>query len=222
MASAEPAEPISVPNTLRLPQTMDQTPAESTPVEMSTLSRQMDGAVESTEPSTTAQDSLPEPEASTSDHAKPSIPSHTSHQTDGPPSQSIATASHQPQPQAIDTTPQNPTSATSDRPEPLIRTPTTPAIGPSSDKPTPLLPESPAQTLFITLLLTNGARHPYKIDEKYLQKRRVTVEGNNPVLMSIYTLKELIWREWREGRFWFSLWAWPNEQRWSEKHNTPS
>jgi len=180
---------------------MDQTAAESTPVEMSTLSRQMDGAVDSTEPATTVQTSIPEQEASTSDHAGPSkIPSSSSHQTDGPPSQSIATASHQPQPQALDTTPQDPASATIDRPEPLTRTPTTPAIGPSSDKPTPLLPESSAQTLFITLLLTNGARHPYKIDEKYLQKRNVTVEGNNPVLMSIYTLKELIWREWRDGR----------------------
>lgn len=171
---------------------------------MSTFSRQMDGAVESTEPTTTVQTSIPEPEASTSAHAGPStIPSSSSHQTDGPPSQPIATASHQPQPQAIDTTPRDPASATSDRPETLTHTPTTPAIGPSSDKPTPHLPDSSAQTLFITLLLTNGARHPYKIDEKYLQKRNVTVEGNNPVLMSIYTLKELIWREWREGRFQF-------------------
>lgn len=52
----------------------------------------------------------------------------------------------------------------------------------------------------ITLLLTNGARHPYKIDEKYLKKRSVNVEGNNPINMSTYTLKELIWREWREGK----------------------
>jgi len=185
---------------------MDQTPAESTPVEMSTLSRQRDGAVESTEPTTTVQDSIPEPEASTSEHAGPSTtPNHSSHQTDQAPSQSIATASHPPQPQALDTSPQDPASATIDRPETLTRTTTQPAIGPSSDKPTALLPESSAQTLFITLLLTNGARHPYKIDEKYLQKRNVTVEGNNPVLMSIYTLKELIWREWREGWSRFSL-----------------
>lgn len=53
--------------------------------------------------------------------------------------------------------------------------------------------------LLITLLLTNGARHPYKIDEKYLKKRSVNVEDNNPVNMSTYTLKELIWRDWREG-----------------------
>lgn len=83
----------------------------------------------------------------------------------------------------------------------LTRKETAPAIGSSSDKPTPIPKESDlaGPTLIITLLLINGARHPYKIDEKYLKKRGVNVEGNNPVNMSVYTLKELIWREWREG-----------------------
>lgn len=48
------------------------------------------------------------------------------------------------------------------------------------------------------LLLTTGARHPYKIDEKYLKKRNVTVEAMDPYNISVYTLKELIWRDWRE------------------------
>jgi len=58
--------------------------------------------------------------------------------------------------------------------------------------------------LVITLLLTSGARHPYKIDEKYLAKRNVTVPGTtesgktDPFSISVYTLKELILREWRE------------------------
>ncbi|CAI7618791.1 unnamed protein product [Penicillium bialowiezense] len=52
-------------------------------------------------------------------------------------------------------------------------------------------------SLVITLLLTTGSRHPFTIDGKYLQKRSVTVENNDPFLMSVYTLKELIWREWR-------------------------
>lgn len=84
----------------------------------------------------------------------------------------------------------------------LSREKTAPAIGPSSDKPTPVPKESDitGPILMITLLLTNGARHPYKIDEKYLKKRSVNVEGNNPINMSTYTLKELIWREWREGK----------------------
>ncbi|KAA8570638.1 hypothetical protein EYC84_000036 [Monilinia fructicola] len=59
-------------------------------------------------------------------------------------------------------------------------------------------------TLVITLLLTSGARHPYKIDEKYLTKRGVAIPGvtengkKDPLSISVYTLKELILREWRE------------------------
>ncbi|KAL9099518.1 MAG: hypothetical protein Q9163_004998 [Psora crenata] len=51
--------------------------------------------------------------------------------------------------------------------------------------------------LYITLLLTTGARHPFRLDQKYLKKRHVEVEGNNPVNMSLYKLKELILRDWR-------------------------
>lgn len=96
-----------------------------------------------------------------------------------------------------------------DSPESLISTQTynlprpkaVPGNGPSTEKPPPLPLESEiiGPILLITLLLTNGARHPYKIDEKYLKKRNVNVEDNNPANMSTYTLKELIWRDWREG-----------------------
>jgi len=47
-------------------------------------------------------------------------------------------------------------------------------------------------------LLTSGARHPFKLDAKYLQKRNVDVQGNDPFNLSVYKLKELILREWRE------------------------
>ncbi|KAK3353691.1 ubiquitin-related domain-containing protein [Lasiosphaeria hispida] len=56
----------------------------------------------------------------------------------------------------------------------------------------------------ITLLLPTGARHPYKIDEKYLAKRSVEVPDvtdsgrKDPFSISVYKLKELILREWRE------------------------
>lgn len=56
----------------------------------------------------------------------------------------------------------------------------------------------------ITLLLPSGARHPYKLDEKYLTKRNVDVPGftdagkKDPFSISVYTLKELILREWRD------------------------
>lgn len=62
-------------------------------------------------------------------------------------------------------------------------------------------PETPVCQ--ITLLLPTSARHPYKIDEKYLAKRNVvtpslTEDGkSDPFSISVYTLKELILREWR-------------------------
>ena len=73
-------------------------------------------------------------------------------------------------------------------------------------------------------MLTTGARHPYKIDEKYLRSRKVELrnlsstggveekgedkegglagtgtgtEGFDPRDVSGYKLKELIWTDWR-------------------------
>lgn len=56
----------------------------------------------------------------------------------------------------------------------------------------------------IELLLTSGGRHPFRIDEKYLAKRNVTVTGKtedgkmDPFSITVYTLKELILRDWRK------------------------
>ncbi|KAI0203897.1 ubiquitin-related domain-containing protein [Astrocystis sublimbata] len=65
-------------------------------------------------------------------------------------------------------------------------------------------PQSGASTVNIMLQLTNGARHPLRIDEKYLTKRNVTVTGKtedgnmDPASITVYTLKELILRDWRQ------------------------
>ncbi|GAB7350664.1 hypothetical protein MBLNU459_g1229t1 [Dothideomycetes sp. NU459] len=93
-------------------------------------------------------------------------------------------------------------------PQPALLRTETEAIGPSTDLPTPMLAPSAAAiaagpTIVINLLLTStGTRHPYKIDEKYLTKRGVTAVGEggvfDPFVISVYTLKELIWRDWRE------------------------
>lgn len=74
------------------------------------------------------------------------------------------------------------------------------AIGESSDSPLPPIKdtESAGPTLMITLLLINGARHPFNLDAKYLAKRSVTTQGSDPFNLSVYKLKELILREWRE------------------------
>ncbi|KAJ9639138.1 uncharacterized protein PV06_07310 [Exophiala oligosperma] len=83
--------------------------------------------------------------------------------------------------------------------QPLSRTHTT-AIGPSSDS--PVVPakdvEVTGPVLVVTLLLTSGARHPFRLDNKYLIKRNVEVAENDPFNLSVYKLKELILREWRE------------------------
>ena len=56
----------------------------------------------------------------------------------------------------------------------------------------------------ITLLLPTGARHPFRIDEKYLSKRSVEVPEvtdsgrKDPFSISVYKLKELILRGWRD------------------------
>ncbi|OJD27735.1 hypothetical protein ACJ73_00866 [Blastomyces percursus] len=74
-----------------------------------------------------------------------------------------------------------------------------PAIGPSSELSSPMSKEmeDSGMVLNIDLLLITGARHPFTINGKYLRKRQVDVPDFNPYAMSVYTLKELIWREWR-------------------------
>ena len=90
----------------------------------------------------------------------------------------------------------------------------TEAIGPSSDNPTPPHDASAGPAVMLTLLLTSGARHPYKIDEKYLRRRNVTLNETDesgamdPFAISVYTLKELIWLDWRSD--------------WDAKPNNPS
>ena len=101
----------------------------------------------------------------------------------------------------------NTSADTSSPPNPqLTRNDTAPAIGPATDRPTNIHNEaSEGPVLFITLLLAStGARHPYRLDGKYLKKRQVEVEGNNPINMSLYKLKELILRDWRSGKFYIS------------------
>lgn len=93
----------------------------------------------------------------------------------------------------------------------LVRQETNEPIGPSTDLPTPMpssLPSAQPSGPIITinlLLSSTGTRHPYRIDHKYLSKRGVTAENDagdfDPFVISVYTLKELIWRDWREGRF---------------------
>lgn len=117
-----------------------------------------------------------------------------------------------------DTTTTDPPQSTSHNSVPLTRSQTE-ALGPSTEGPIPLPPSNPNRgpTLSISLMLTTGARHPYKIDSKYLRARNVALGNTNKKsggsvkegkgkedgnvdpreVLSGYKLKELIWTDWR-------------------------
>lgn len=167
-AADQKSIPQDVPQSTR---TQDEVPA-STPVEMTDL-----------ESKNTAPSERPK---STSSTSHPAGPIRTDTAT------AIDQATH-PSPPPPATIPETSSS------DPMSRTFST-AIGPSSDS--PVVPAKDAEeagpTLLITLLLTSGARHPFKLDAKYLSKRNVEVPSNDPFNLSVYKLKELILREWRE------------------------
>ncbi|KIW21097.1 hypothetical protein PV08_01676 [Exophiala spinifera] len=158
------------------PRTQKET-TTSTPVEMSSLPK--------TNPPTTEA----EPSSSSQQDTASSEPFMT-----GP----VRTDTHTAISQSLHPPPPLPPSAVVDSPA-LTRTHTT-AIGPSSDS--PVVPakdiEVTGPVLVVTLLLTSGARHPFRLDNKYLIKRNVEVAENDPFNLSVYKLKELILREWRE------------------------
>ena len=58
----------------------------------------------------------------------------------------------------------------------------------------------PGSVVLITLLMLSGTRHAYQIDDKYLQKHNIQAPNRDPYEISVYTLKELILREWLAGR----------------------
>ncbi|EER38384.1 conserved hypothetical protein [Histoplasma capsulatum H143] len=142
--------------------------------------------IESAEPS--------EPPGTSTTIRENTPPSPTSQPHDATASQSAptTTTNTEPPPQQIQSATQ-PTSETEETKQ------CSPAVGPSSELPgaTGKELEDPGMVLNIDLLLITGARHPFKIDAKYLRKRQVDVPDFNPYAMSVYTLKELIWREWR-------------------------
>ncbi|KAH7080221.1 ubiquitin-related domain-containing protein [Paraphoma chrysanthemicola] len=144
----------------------------SSPVEMKTLPPAVTAPATTT---TTVQDSAPTTSAAAENAAPPTTEAIT----------------------ASSTSPVDASTAKLAPPAALTRAETE-AIGPSTDTPAANPDNTNGPVVVIMLLLTTGARHPYKIDEKYLKKRSVVVEGMDPYNISVYTLKELIWRDWRE------------------------
>jgi len=98
--------------------------------------------------------------------------------------------------QPIQSQSQSAEASSSRQPAVFNRTETAEPIGASTERPTMATDPTAGPTLLITLLLITGSRHPYKIDKKYLQRRNSSV--NDPYQLTVYNLKELIWRDWRQ------------------------
>ncbi|KAK5735485.1 hypothetical protein LTR17_008183 [Elasticomyces elasticus] len=91
-------------------------------------------------------------------------------------------------------------------PAPLTRKQTE-ALGPATDADLAALAQTSTNAgpaLNINLMLTTGAKHPYKIDEKYLTNRNTVAKSPSgdgsfdPMAITGYKLKELIWTDWRK------------------------
>lgn len=146
----------------------------SSPVEMRTLPP---SGVASDAANSTAQ--APETTTSTTSPPEITVP-HTSETIPAQDSQIAAQASTKPAP-------------------PNLSRAETEAIGPSTDTPAAVPDSSNGPVVVIMLLLpSTGARHPYKIDERYLKKRDVNPDDMDPYNITVYTLKQLIWRDWRD------------------------
>lgn len=95
-------------------------------------------------------------------------------------------------------------AATTTAPHDSLRRTETEHLGPAAETEGPIAQTTTASAgpvLLISLMLITGARHPYKIDEKYLRNRKVTAHNAagefDPKELSGYQLKELIWTDWR-------------------------
>ncbi|KAI7589937.1 hypothetical protein D0869_12105 [Hortaea werneckii] len=160
----------------------------------------------STSPPPVEMDALPSNEQDKSPETQHTEQSATTTSSPAPPQQPSHPDSTQPDTAAAATTTTTnpPPSQLQQDPSSHTRKPSE-ALGPATENaiPNPTSPTSPTgPVLLITLMLTTGQRHPYKIDEKYLANRNTTTktgEGGefDPLSLSGYKLKELIWTDWR-------------------------
>lgn len=138
------------------------------------------------------------------ENTKPERLSNVAVSASQPAAEPFSSSSNDPEIAASSTSASGPASASPAPHPPSITRLDSVAIGPAIEASPPAVVNEAGPVLVITLLLTSGARHPYKIDEKYLTKRNVNVTGvteggkKDPYSISVYTLKELILREWRE------------------------
>ena len=157
---------------------------------------------------TTTVGNAPNTTTNTTQHASGPSPNHATSQPD---STALRASTAEDPEDTLSSTAQPPVR----RPSRSQRQQSSAGIGPSEDNPH-IVPDPSVEgpAVLITLLLTTGARHPYRIDKKYLRKRMIFEEGDeppDPFEISIYAVKELIWRDWRDGEFLRFLFFWKGE-----------
>ncbi|KAI9715005.1 MAG: hypothetical protein M1828_001112 [Chrysothrix sp. TS-e1954] len=112
-----------------------------------------------------------------------------------PPSSSKASA---PKPSNIDTAIASSTPTI----KRMQTNPETPAIALAPETPIVSVNPSEGSVVLVTLMLTTGSRYSFRIDPKYLKRRNIGAqdEDKDPWEISVYTMKELLWRDWRDGQ----------------------
>ena len=85
--------------------------------------------------------------------------------------------------------------------------PETPAIAFAPETPHASVGPQDDPAVLVTLMLTTGSRYSFRIDSKYLKRRNIGSQEDkkDPWDISVYTMKELLWRDWRDGMFLKSL-----------------
>jgi hypothetical protein len=90
-----------------------------------------------------------------------------------------------------------PTNTISPEPEPEQLSAS--AIGSATDAPIEVVASNdPAAVNIVLIIPATGKRHTYKIDKGYLDRRQVTVTDGDPFNLTVYGMKELILRDWKE------------------------
>lgn len=221
--------PVSAPqNTSQIQEQKDELPS-STPVEMSQLDSQSRSKHASFQSATSQPPLSPAAETPMQTPMQHNFPSSDAlredHDSREEPTSAGAQASN-PQPAPTLPAPQASSGAIADenrgeQPAPSSshsarqplqspshkQTDSTPAIGPPAEISDITAASTSDSAVLIALLLTTGSRHPFKIDQKYLEKRNVksATGQSSPYDISVYTVKELIWKDWREGQSFSSL-----------------
>jgi hypothetical protein len=92
-----------------------------------------------------------------------------------------------------------PISSTPADPSQLPTTASEAAIGSATDAPIEsITTHDPAAVNIVLIIPATGKRHTYKIDKGYLDRRQVTVTDGDPFNLTVYGMKELILRDWKE------------------------